>query len=109
MRLEQLNFHHLFYFWTVAREGSVTAASEKLLLSQATISAQIRELEASLGQKLFERSGRGLSLTEVGQTAYRYAGEIFALGRELVESLQGRSLARAVKVRIAGEADTERR
>jgi LysR family transcriptional activator of nhaA len=98
--MDWLNYHHLFYFWTVAREGSITAASEKLLLSPATISAQIRELETALGQKLFERSGRGLSLTEVGQMAYRYAGEIFALGRELVDSLQGPSLPRAIKVRI---------
>lgn len=71
--MEWLNYHHLFYFWVVAREGGVTRASEQLYLSQPTISAQIRALERSLGEKLFVKSGRNLILTEIGRVAFRYA------------------------------------
>ena len=77
--MDWLNYHHLLYFWTVAREGSVARAAGKLRLAQPTVSAQVNALEASLGERLFERQGRGLVLTEVGRTAYQYADEIFAL------------------------------
>ncbi|MFZ5442071.1 MAG: transcriptional activator NhaR [Myxococcota bacterium] len=82
-----LNYHHLLYFWTVARLGTIAAASKELLLSQPTISTQLKTLEESLGQKLFQRQGRRLVLTEVGRTAFRYADDIFRLGRELQETL----------------------
>jgi LysR family transcriptional activator of nhaA len=82
-----LNYHHLLYFWTVAREGSLAAASKRLRLAQPTISTQIKTLEDQLGVALFDRSGRKLELTEVGKLAYRYADDIFSLGRELVEAL----------------------
>jgi LysR family transcriptional activator of nhaA len=88
--MEWINYHHLLYFWTAAREGSISAAGEKLHLAQPTLSSQIKKLEKSLGAALFERRGRGLKLTEEGQTVYRYADEIFNLGRELSEVLQGR-------------------
>jgi LysR family transcriptional activator of nhaA len=68
-----LNYHHLLYFYTVAREGSVARASEALHLTQPTISAQVRQLERTLGERLFERRGRGLALTEAGRLAYHYA------------------------------------
>ncbi|HSB53407.1 MAG TPA: LysR family transcriptional regulator, partial [Gemmatimonadales bacterium] len=84
-----LNYHHLLYFWTVAREGSITRATQKLHLTQPTISAQIKTLEDSLGERLFVRQGRRLVLTEVGQVVYRYAEEIFGLGRELQDVLAG--------------------
>jgi LysR family transcriptional activator of nhaA len=93
--MEWLNYHHLLYFWTVAREGSVTRASEQLYLSQPTISAQIRSLEQSIGEKLFAKSGRNLVLTEMGRVVFRYAEEIFSLGRELTDTLKGRAVARA--------------
>ena len=64
--MEWLNYHHLYYFWTAAREGGVVKASEKLNLAQPTISGQIKILEESLGERLFERQGRGLVLTETG-------------------------------------------
>ncbi|MDH5576658.1 MAG: LysR family transcriptional regulator, partial [Nitrospirota bacterium] len=64
--MEWLNYHHLHYFWVVAREGSIAKACEELRLAQPTISGQIRELEGMLGEKLFSRVGRGLVLTEVG-------------------------------------------
>jgi LysR family transcriptional activator of nhaA len=81
--MDWLNYHHLYYFWTVAREGTVTRAGKKLLLAQSTISGQINALERSLRTKLFERIGRNLVLTESGRTVYHYADEIFSLGREL--------------------------
>ncbi len=88
--MEWLNYHHLQYFWVVAREGSVTKAAATLRLGQPTISAQLRSLEERLGEKLFRRAGRNLVLTEAGRDVLRYADEIFALGRELLDSVQGR-------------------
>lgn len=85
-----LNYHHLHYFWIVAREGSIVRACEVLHLSQPTISAQLQQLERSLGGELFERKGRGLQLTELGRTIQHYADEIFTLGNELVAVARGR-------------------
>jgi LysR family transcriptional activator of nhaA len=104
MNVEWLNYHHLYYFWVVAREGSIARATAKLNLTQPTISAQLRQLEDSLGEKLFEKSGRGLVLTEPGAIALRYADEIFALGRELRDTLRDRPTGRAVRVTV-GIAD----
>jgi LysR family transcriptional activator of nhaA len=80
-----LNYHHLLYFHAVAREGSVTAAAEALHVSQPSISAQLRKLERALGHRLFDRSGRSLTLTPEGKLVLEYADEIFRLGRELEE------------------------
>ena len=88
--METLNHHHLFHFWTVVREGGVTRASEKLNVSQPTISGQLRELEEALGEKLLKRSGRTVALTDIGRTVYRYADEIRSLDRELIEAVRGR-------------------
>lgn len=82
-----LNYHHLLYFWVVARTGSIAAASKELRLAHPTISGQIHRLEAALGTKLFQRKGRHLVLTEAGRRAFRYADEIFALGQEFLESV----------------------
>jgi len=98
--LEELNFHHLFYFWTVAREGSVTAASERLNLSQPAVSMQLRKLERAVGTTLMNRSGRGLVLSETGHEVLRYADEIFATGQELVHYLQGRPSGRPLRLRV---------
>lgn len=87
--MDWLNYHHLFYFWTIAREGSVTLAAERLRLAQPTLSAQIRSLEKALGVRLFQKEGRGLALTDAGRRAFRYAEGIFSLGKELQESLAG--------------------
>ena len=84
-----LNYQHLLYFWTVAREGSVQAATRVLNLAQPTISGQIKILERQLGERLFVRRGRRLVLTDVGEVVYRYAGDIFTLGQELRETLAG--------------------
>jgi len=91
--MDWLNYHHLLYFWTVVREGGVSPAAEKLGLAQPTVSAQVKLLEQMLGDKLFEHQGRRLVLTDVGRLVYRYADEIFGIGRELVEALKGRPSA----------------
>lgn len=100
MKLETLNLHHLLYFWTVAYEGTVTAASARLHLTQPTISMQIRKLERAVGHKLFRRVGRTLVLTEVGQLVYRYADEMFALGRELSHALGGAVAGRPTRLTV---------
>ncbi len=90
--MERLNYHHLLYFFTVAREGSVARASVRLGLKQPTVSAQIHALEKKLGRKLLERSGRGLKVTPAGETVLRYADSIFVLGGELLTALAGHAL-----------------
>lgn len=98
--MEWLNYHHLFYFWIVAKEGSIARATQTLRLAQPTISAQIRTLEDHLGEKLFERRGRGLVLTEMGRLIQRYADEIFTLGRELQEVVKGRPTGRPLRLTV---------
>lgn len=98
--MEWLNYHHLLYFWVVAREGSVTAASRVLHVSQSAISEQIRSLERFAGTRLFVKSGRGLVLSETGEIVFRYAGDIFATGEELVGMLRGRPAGRQLCLRL---------
>jgi LysR family transcriptional activator of nhaA len=88
-RMRRFNYRHLWYFWHVAREGGMTAASHVLDVSQPALSSQVRKLENSLGEELFDRTGRGLELTEVGRVVFGYAEEIFALGRELSDAVDG--------------------
>lgn len=102
--MEWLNYHHLLYFWTVAKEGGIARAGEKLHLTQATISAQISAFERALGEKLFNRVGRRLVLTETGRVAFRYADEIFTLGREFMDTLKGRPTGQPLRFRV-GVAD----
>ena len=103
-RVERLNYHHLQVFWTAAREGGVTRASEKLHVSQPTVTTQIRALERALGRSLFTRSGRRLTLTDAGRSAYRYADEIVGLGRDLMDTMKGGSPPREVRLTV-GVAD----
>src|SRR5512143_1499920 len=95
-----LNYHHLLYFWTVAREGSIARATQRLHLTQPTISGQIKQLEDSLGERLFVRQGRRLVLTDTGQVVYRYAEEIFGLGQELQDVLAGRPTGRPIRLQV---------
>jgi LysR family transcriptional activator of nhaA len=88
MAADWLNYHHLQYFWMVAREGSIVRAAEALGISQPTISLQLQELERAAKCKLFERKGRNLLLTEQGRMVYKYAEEIFSLGWELAERVR---------------------
>jgi LysR family transcriptional activator of nhaA len=91
LRLDQLNFHHLFYFWRVAKEGNLTQAARALHLSQSAMSAQIRQLEERLGEPLFDRKGRRLLLTDTGHLVLAYADGIFGMGQEMLLRLQGHS------------------
>lgn len=102
--MEWLNYHHLLYFWMAAREGSISRASEELYLSQPTLSAQIWTLEEALGEKLFSRVGRHLVLTDMGRIVFRYADEIFSLGRELMDTVKGRPTGQPVRFTV-GIAD----
>ncbi len=95
-----LNYHHLRLFWEVARSGSLRAAAARLHLSQPTISAQIKALETTLDEKLFDRSGRGMKLTPSGRLVMECAGEIFALGTEMVRSLHGLGSARTLRLNV---------
>ncbi|MHA3771485.1 LysR family transcriptional regulator [Verrucomicrobiota bacterium sgz303538] len=98
--MEWLNYHHLRYFWTVARKGGVRKAAEELHVSQPSISAQLRLLEESVGEKLFRRSGRNLALTEMGHLVLSYADEIFATGRELMNAVKQRPSNRALRLNV---------
>jgi LysR family transcriptional activator of nhaA len=89
MPIDFLNFQHLYYFWIVAREGGISRASEVLDISPSTISSQIGQLEAALQVKLFRKVGRNIRMTDVGHIAFRYAGQIFGLGREMTHALTG--------------------
>jgi LysR family transcriptional regulator, transcriptional activator of nhaA len=101
---EQLNFHHLRYFWTILKEGGVSAASAKLGVAQPTVSGQLHALEQSLGGKLLERKGRRLVPTELGALVFRYADEIFSIGSELSDAVRGRPTARPQRLAV-GIAD----
>ena len=98
--MEWLNYHHLFYFWNVVRAGGVNRAAEQLRISAPAISAQLRDLQEQLGEPLFRRSGRKLELTDKGRVVYDYAEDIFALGRELVDTLKNRPTGRPLRVDI---------
>lgn len=102
--MERMNYQHLFYFWNVACEGSITRASEKLHLAQPTISSQLSAFEQAIGEKLFYRSGRKLQLTQAGRVVFHYADEIFALGRELHNALSGKLGCQGVRLAL-GVAD----
>jgi LysR family transcriptional activator of nhaA len=96
----QLNYRHLYYFWTVAREGSITRACKQLHVTQPAISTQLQKLEQQLGEPLFTKKGRGLALTDAGRVAFEYADEIFSLGRELSETLRGRPTGKPMRLSV---------
>ncbi len=98
--MEWLNYHHLFYFWTVGKAGTVSAAARQLHLTRPTVTSQIRELEKSIGQKLLEQQGRGLVLTEFGQQVFDYAEDIFSIGHQLREFVRTGQPGRRQKLRV---------
>ncbi|MGA7123707.1 MAG: LysR family transcriptional regulator [Polyangiaceae bacterium] len=99
MTLERINFHHLHYFWAVAKDGNLTRTATRLRVSQSALSAQIRQLEEQLGAPLFARQARRLLLTEAGRVVLGYAEDIFAAGAELVATMQtGRSREELLRV-----------
>ncbi len=88
--MRHLNYTHLLYFWTVAREGSISKASKVLHLTPQTISGQLKLLEQAVGEPLLQRVGRGLALTETGHVVNQYADEIFTLGAELSQRIRSK-------------------
>lgn len=106
--MQRLNYHHLHYFWTVARQGNLTRAAEMLHVSQSALSIQIRRLEDAMGQALFIREGRGLTLSEAGHIAFAYAEEIFSRGEELKAVLCGGGLQERQRLRIGAVATLSR-
>jgi len=96
----KLNLKHLRYFWSVASYGSVTKAAEALFVTPQTISGQLRDLEEAIGEKLFERDGRGLALTETGRVVFSYADEMFQLGLELQDVLDGKTPGTSITVKV---------
>jgi len=95
-----INYHHLYYFHVIAHEGSISKASKILKLGQPTLSAQLKQLEESLGVQFFERSHKKLNLTESGKIAYEYTSEIFRLGSEMVEALKDRLTPDRIHVQL---------
>lgn len=95
-----LNFHHLRYFWLVAREGSVTRAAAKLRVTQPTVSEQLRLLEETLGEDLLRREGRKVVLTDVGRAVLKFADEIFRLGDDLVGTVRGRPTGKPMRLEV---------
>ncbi len=102
--MEWINYHHLLYFWLVAREGSLASACAELRLAQSTVSKQIHQFENMLGHPLFKKNGRRLDLTESGRVVLRYAEEIFGLGREMLDTLHDRPVGKPLRVTV-GVAD----
>ena len=102
---EFLNYHHLRYFWTVAKEGGLRQAAEKLRVSQPSICTQIQLLESTLGEDLFRPSGRSSVLTEFGQLIYGYAEEIFTLGGEVLRAAKQAPTSRSLRLH-AGIVDS---
>ena len=98
--MERINYQHLYYFWTVAKHGSITAACEILHLAQPTISGQLAVFEQAVGTQLLRKEGRKLVLTDTGRAVFHYADEIFALGRELTHMLKGRSTERGMRFNL---------
>ncbi|MDN3579198.1 LysR family transcriptional regulator [Chitinimonas viridis] len=105
MAKPELNYKHLHYFWTVAKEGGIARAAERLGLSPQTISGQLGKLEREMGRALFRQAGRRLELTEAGREALRYADEIFLLGEQLQEFLANPQLVQASRLTV-GIADS---
>ena len=106
--LRQLNFHHLFYFWTVAKEQHLTRAAATLHVSQSALSLQIRKLEESLGQPLFLRQGRSLQLTDFGNVVLGYAESIFDLGGELLAAVESGAPRHTQRLRVGSVSTLSR-
>lgn len=106
--LKRLNFHHLYYFWVVAKEGHLTRVADYLHVSQSALSSQIRQLEETLGHTLFDRDGRALRLTEAGRLVLDYAESIFNLGSELLATVQSGDAMQVARLRVGAVATLSR-
>ena len=99
-KVTNFNFRHLYYFWIVAKEGSITKAADRLGLAIQTVSAQLALLEQSTGKSLFNVQGRRMVLTEAGRIAMRYADQIFLLGEQLQEALASSDIDRTMRLTV---------
>jgi len=106
--MPSLNYHHLRYFWVIAKENSLTRAAQRLHVSQSALSIQLRKLEDMLGHPLFEREGKRLVLTEAGRMAMDYAQTIFSTGEELLSTLRQRSTGNRQVLRVGSVATLSR-
>lgn len=104
----KLNYHHLYYFWAVAKDGNLTRTATQLHISQSAISSQIKSLEDDFGQALFLREGRSLQLTEAGRLALTYAETIFVTGNELYALMKDGEFRKRQTVRIGAVATLSR-
>ncbi len=98
--MKWLNYHHLYYFMTIAKEGGIAKAAVKLRLGQPTLSTQLKQLEDILEQPLFERKNRSLLLTEAGKVALQYAEDIFKMGNELIQVLDDKSFTAKTDIKF---------
>jgi len=96
--MEWLNYHHLYYFWTVCKEGGFSKAALKLRISQSAVSLQVSKLEDHLGEKLMERGPRGFNLTEAGQVTLAQAEEIFRQGNDLLQYFRSGKMKSSFRV-----------
>jgi len=96
-----VNYHHLYYFKTIATEGSIARAAEMLRLGQPTLSTQLKQFEETIGIRLFDRKHKKLTLTEAGRVALQYANEIFRMGGEMLEVLHDRLVPSRTHVQVA--------
>lgn len=96
----QLNYRHLHYFWVVAKEGGIAKAAGRLGMAVQTVSAQVRELERSLGHALLKPQGRGVALTEAGRVAFERAEEIFQIGQSLAGDVREAATSSTVTLRV---------
>ncbi len=104
----RINYHHLHYFWAVAKEGHLSRAARRLHIAPSALSTQIRQLEDQVGQPLFLRQGRTLVLTEAGRIALDYADTIFTAGQELLDTLQHGRRPEQQVIRIGAVATLSR-
>lgn len=106
--MNQLNYHHLRYFWTIANQGNLTRAAKQLNVAQSALSTQLRQLEENLGRSLFKREHKSLVLTEAGKLALDYAEAIFRTGNELVDTLKHGLTGHVKKFRVGAPSTLSR-
>lgn len=106
--MEWINYNHLYYFWVIAKEGSVTAAAKKLRLSQSNLSEQLKQLEFTTGAQLFERSKKRLVLNQSGTIAFEYCNKIFKTGSELFAHFKGSSTPSQKVIRVGSQVSLSR-
>lgn len=98
--MSSLNYRHLHYFWVVAKEGGIARAAERLGMAVQTVSAQVRELERSLGHQLLKPQGRGVALTDAGRVAFERAEEIFQIGQAITREVRQAASSESVRLTV---------